>query len=294
MKFQLLRHPALRWALVVCVLTLPCGAWAQRTLADIQAQGQINIGYRDDAAPFSYNDGGKPVGYALALCDLVVQELERQLGRKLRVTHEAIEVDQLLRRMQSRSVHLMCSATSDTAARRGQLAFSHPIYVDAVKVLVRTQDNIQDLAQLKDKTVAAIGRTTAETLVEAQTARIGWKLSKAVGPDAALGQLQLGWSAGYVRDETLVAVQLARLPAAQAAGYRFLGTPLAQETIAIAMPLGDAEWVKLVNGVLAAAVRDGRFQTIYERWFLQSIPGLQQALKLPMPQALQTRLKNLP
>lgn len=290
MRMKLASKPVHVIALGLLVMTAAATSspvWAQRILADIGARNQINIGYREDAAPFSYKaPDGKATGYMLGVCGWVVERVEQQLGKKLRINFTPIPVDQVVRRVQSGGVQLMCSATSDTAERREQIAFSHPLFVESMKLAVRTADRIENAEQLRGKSVVVIGRTTAETFITEQSAKAGWTVTKALNGEAALGQLKIGWAAAYARDETLLATQLAQLPGEEGSTYRILPAALSSENIAIAMPKGDVEWQALVNDVIAQAARDKRLLGAYDTWFMKPIPGFSRALGIEMSPAL--------
>jgi ABC-type amino acid transport substrate-binding protein len=49
---------------------------ASSTLERIQSSGKLTICYYSDAAPMSYQEGGKAQGYAVALCDEVVADTQ--------------------------------------------------------------------------------------------------------------------------------------------------------------------------------------------------------------------------
>ena len=52
------------------------------TLERIKAAGKIVLGYRADAAPMSYRDSsGQPAGYAITLCNRVVDAMKSDVGR---------------------------------------------------------------------------------------------------------------------------------------------------------------------------------------------------------------------
>ena len=60
------------FATVLAILTcLP--AEAGPVLDEIRNKGRIVIAHRESSVPFSYVDGGKPVGYAVDLCRRVAE-----------------------------------------------------------------------------------------------------------------------------------------------------------------------------------------------------------------------------
>ena len=56
------------------------------TLKKINETGIVRVGHRQNSVPFAFVDpNGKPVGYALDLCAFVVEAIERELGKELKI-----------------------------------------------------------------------------------------------------------------------------------------------------------------------------------------------------------------
>src|SRR3954451_13280759 len=51
------------------------------TLKKINDTGIVTIGYREDALPFSYVSGKQPIGYSIDLCQEIVDDIGRAVGR---------------------------------------------------------------------------------------------------------------------------------------------------------------------------------------------------------------------
>src|SRR5436305_9652796 len=76
---------------LVAVAALACTASARAqavdslvrytgTLKKVQDSGVVMLGYRENSPPFAFrDDAGKPIGYALDLCEVVVEEIGREL-----------------------------------------------------------------------------------------------------------------------------------------------------------------------------------------------------------------------
>jgi ABC-type amino acid transport substrate-binding protein len=126
----------------------------------------------------------------------------------------AVPVDRMLTCISEGSGDLLCTGTSDTPARRAQAAFSRPIYIDGVAVMVRRKDAIQQLDQLKGKKVTLIRTSTASGIAAdyLKKSSAGWKIDEVLNADSALSQIQLGlWAC--VRGSVLLALQRAVLGA---------------------------------------------------------------------------------
>jgi glutamate/aspartate transport system substrate-binding protein len=181
-------------------------------------------------------------------------------------------------------VDLLCSATSDTKERREAIAFSLPIYLAAVKVLVKSGSGINSLAQLQDQPIVVIGGTSAEHAVLDHEPTMHWRLLQAHDDKAALGQLKLGWASGYARDDVMLVKQVSQL--ARPLDYLILEDPLATESIALAFQKGDSEFAALVDSALAEAMASGTAESLYQRWFTQSLaadgknPGMPMSAEL--------------
>lgn len=274
----------------LALAALACSAAsAQAVLQQIAMKGQINLGYRVDASPFSFRDGqGRPAGYMIDLCQSAVERVQAATGKVLRVNPVEVPADQVVRYLQAGTVDLLCAATTDTPERRGAMAFSHPVFVSHARVLVRAVDGITAVDQLRDQSVVVIGRTTADTLATQRAAERGWKVVRALDAVAAMGQLELGWARGYLRDDVLLLTQLAQGRNPEA--YTLLPQELSNEPIAIAVRPGDPQLLKAVNDALVQANRSGLLEAAYQRWFMGPVPPFNRPVNLPMSAKLKDEL----
>ncbi len=280
----------LRFALLLVLGLVPVLTYAQVTFDKIKGRGQILIGYRVDAAPFSYLDAKKqPIGYSLEFCNAIAAKVLAQPGMaKLKIAYMEVPVDRMTTYVGEGSVDLFCSGTSDTAERRNQMAFSRPIFFGGLGMMVRKKDGVTSLDQLKGKKVVLLKGTTATGTINDYLKKSGgaWKLEEAVGGDAALSQLQLGWVAGYARDRVLLAVQRAGLSTPD--DYVILPDQLSNEAIAIAYRRDDAAMKAAVDGVVGEAAASGKAQEWYDKWFTKPIPlgSVNKSLDIPMSSEL--------
>jgi glutamate/aspartate transport system substrate-binding protein len=266
-----------------------------QSLERIAQRKSLTIGYRDDAAPFSSKDAsGNAVGYAVEICQSIAAKVAQQAGIPgTAIRYLAVPLDQMERYVKGSNVDLFCSATSDTVARRKVMNFSAPIFIASTKVLTRKKDNVKSFAVLGGKSVVVIDKTTAMGAVVSFASQKGLAISEvaAVGSDAALGQLRLGWVAGYARDDVLLSMQLAA--AADAKDYALLPDALSNESIAIAYQKDDAALGTTVRQALVELHKSGGLAVIYNKWFTKAIAPMGQSLNLPMSSALKASLDAL-
>lgn len=132
-----LRLPALALAAVSLLAAAPGAAVAQdAALARVMETKEIRIGYRPDDAPFSAGDSGAaPTGYAVELCQKVVETVEQETG-PLTVTWVPLTAAQRIRAFDQHQVDMLCAGTSVTLTRMQAANFSIPIYFDGVSALI--------------------------------------------------------------------------------------------------------------------------------------------------------------
>ena len=285
-SFQLRAWQALALA---CLVT---AAHAQAPASPVLARGQLNLGYRVDAAPFSVKTAaGQPAGYMVAMCQRIAERLKTPAGRPLRVNPIEVPPDQVNRYLQGGSVDVLCAATTDTPERRAVMAFSHPLFVAQIKVLVRKVDGLKSVADLKGQPVVVIGRSTADDLATSRAGELQWKTARALDAIAAMGQVELGWVKGYARDDVLLLTQLAqgRNPTA----YQLLPEALSREPIAIAVRKDDPVLLAEVNAAIAEVVKDGSMEKSYRQWFMEPIEPFKRAVNLPPSAELQAEWAKL-
>lgn len=282
--------------LLLACIGLSAPAHAQATFERIKSRSQISVGYREDAAPFSYlDDQKKAIGYSIDFCAAVVAQLANRLDLKnLRINMVPIAIDRVMTFVRDGSVDLLCTGTSDTPERRALASFSKPIYFDGVGVMVRKKDGITSLKQLDGKQVSFIKASTAGSALDAYRAKaaISWKAEPGLNADAAFSQLQLGWVQAYARDKVLLAMQLASL--SDADQYLILPERLSTEAIAIAFRKDDGEMQALVDGVIAELAVSGKARALHDKWFVGPIPLYKQrkALGIPMSPELKASLET--
>ncbi len=268
--------------LLLVLLAVPA-AWAQSTFDKVKSRSQLVVGYRENAFPFSFADGKGAAGYSMDLCAPIIERMAQASGAKnLRVVYQAVEQERVVSLLKSGAIDLMCGNTSDTEARRKQVAFSPPIFYAAVRVLVRSSDKLATLDQLAGKNLVVLGGTTARGALDTHAAKQGlkWKIANVLEHDAAMSQLSLRQADAYARDDVLLlnAVLTAKNPA----DFVLLPERLSSEPIAIVYRSGDPALQKLVDLSLVESMRNGKFSQAYEKWFTRPAPPANKALNLPM------------
>lgn len=238
------------------------------TLDRIRDSGVIRLGYREDAAPFSYADQtGLPAGYTVQLCEAVVNAVRMQLQ------NDAIEIKYILVTSESRfdalqsgDIDLLCGASTVTLERRKAVDFSLITFVTGSSVLYRKDGPANFLDLVGQKVGVRAGTTTEEGLQRAlREEGIEAQITAVDSHEAGLHALEAGDIAAYFADRAILAMlgSEAKEPENLVLSNRFFS----YEPYALALPLGDSAFRLLVDSTLARLYRSQAIAKIYRANF---------------------------
>ena len=158
-------------AAVIAAAAFAAPALAQPagTLKKIADARSIALGFRLDAAPFSYRgSNGEPTGYSVDLCRRVVTAVERALNvGNLEVKWVPVTPENRIAAVAGGAVDLECGVTTVTLGRQEQVDFSNLIFAEGGSLLVRADGGPMRLADLAGRTVGVMAGTTTETRLRA-------------------------------------------------------------------------------------------------------------------------------
>ncbi len=236
------------------------------TLSRVKQNGEINLGYVADAAPFSSSDAnGQPQGYSVDLCREVAEGVKQQLGlTTLKVNWVSLTVQNRLEAVRSGRVDIECSTTTWTFNRQREVDFSLITFVDGASAIANSASDIFRFTDFAGKRIAVIPGTTTESALKGALNRRS--MSGTVVPVAnrleGLRLLSQGEVEGFASDR----VVLIALSMRETGKVKVLDDDFSVEQYALALPRGDYEFRLLVNKVLARLYRTGDILNIYNRW----------------------------
>lgn len=266
-------------AVTVQAQTAPTGASPpltsqSPTLQKIRATGVITLAHRESSIPFSYLDANKrPVGYALELCERVVEAIRRELRMPgLRTEYLMVTAAQRIPALLEGKADLECGNTTNTATRRQQVAFSVTHFFAGGRLLVRADAGVQRLADLLGRTIVVNkGSTHANNLKTAiNKGTFSARLIEAGDATEAMAALQSGTANAYLHDDIVLASL--RANAASPRDWAVVGEFTSVEPLAVMMRRDDPEFKRLVDITLTRVMIDGQIRDIWRRWFESPIP----------------------
>ncbi|MDO9403638.1 MAG: transporter substrate-binding domain-containing protein [Polaromonas sp.] len=253
------------------------GAMAQApatdTLAKVKASGVITMGVRDSSGALSYTLGeNKYTGYHVEICNRVIANVEKAVGRKLEVKYQPVTSQNRIPLVQNGTVDIECGSTTNNATRLKDVSFLPTTFVEEVRIAVKANSGINSIAQLNGKNVATTtGTTSVQTLRKNERAN-GIDFKEIMGKDHSDSFLLLesGRADAFVMDGAILAGNIAT--AKSPADFKIVGEVLSVEPIAIMIRKDDAAFKKIGDDTVAGLMKSGEINKLWDKWFMQPIP----------------------
>lgn len=267
---------------ILAALTSGVYAQATDTIAKVKASGEVTMGVRDSSGALSYTLGdGKYVGYHNEICQRILANLEKSVGKKLTVKYLSVTSQNRIPLIQNGTVDIECGSTTNNATRQKDVAFALTTFVEEVRIAVKANSGITGIAQLNGKNVATTtGTTSVQTLRKNERAS-GIDFKEVYGKDHADSFLLLesGRADAFVMDGSILAGNIAT--AKNPADFKIVGEVLSVEPIAIMMRKDDPAFKKLADDTIRELAKSGEIAKIYDKWFIQPIPPMNTKVGLP-------------
>ncbi|MBI5271806.1 MAG: amino acid ABC transporter substrate-binding protein [Burkholderiales bacterium] len=268
-------------------------AQATDTLKKLKDTGVVTMGVRESSGALSYTLGdGKYVGYHVEICQKVLGDIEKQLGRKLEVKYQPVTSQNRIPLVQNGTVDIECGSTTNNMTRQKDVAFAVTTFVEEVRIAVKANSGITSIAQLNGKKVATTTGTTSVQTLRKNERATNVNFEEVFGKDHADSFLLLetGRADAFVMDGSLLAGLIAK--SKNPADYKIVGEVLSVEPIAIMIRKDDPAFKKAVDDSLRAMMKSGEIAKLYDKWLMQPIPPANAKVGLPMSDNLKAALAN--
>ena len=261
-------------ALTLAVLATS-GAYAQAndTLAKVKASGVITMGVRDSSGALSYTLGdGKYTGFHVEVCNRVIANVEKAVGRKLEVKYQSVTSQNRIPLVQNGTVDIECGSTTNNATRQKDVSFLPTTFVEEVRIAVKANSNITNIAQLNGKNVATTTGTTSVQTLRKNERATGVDFKEVFGKDHSDSFLLLesGRADAFVMDGAILAGNIAT--SKTPADFKIVGEVLNVEPIAIMVRKDDPAFKKIGDDTVKEMMKSGDMAKLWDKWFMQPIP----------------------
>lgn len=263
------------------------------TIAKVRASGIVIMGVRDSSGALSYTFGdGKYAGYHIEICQRILANLEKAVGRKIEVRYHPVTSQNRIPLVQNGTVDIECGSTTNSAARQKDVAFALTTYVEEVRIAVKASSGITSLTQLDGKNIATTTGTTSVQLLRKHERVNGLDFKEVFGKDHADSFLLLesGRADAFVMDSQILAGNI--VTSRNPADFRIVGEVISIEPIAIMLHKDDPAFKKLADDTIRDLIRTGEMARLYHRWFVEPIPPRNTRVGLPLSSATRTAWDN--
>ena len=253
------------------------------TIAKIKQSGKVVIGYRESSDPISYIVGGKPMGYAIDICNNFATTLKKDLKLpNLKVEYKAVTSSTRIPEMLAGNVDMECGTTTNSIQRQQQVSFSTNYYATEVRMAVKANSTVKDLGDLNGKAVATTQGTTSDKYIKMGAKGEQVKVTNVYGKDHSdsFAMVASGRAAAFVMDDNILAGLIAK--SSKPKDFKIVGPVLSSEPYGIMLPKGDTAYKAIADKVVTGMWKNGQMAALYKKWFQSPIPPKNINLNMPM------------
>lgn len=284
MKTRQILKKTIYLSILLCGMNNVEAQQSSSTLKKIQELGVITLGTRSAYIPFNYLDANnKQAGFAWDISLHVVDKIKQETGRNdLKVRAMELTPQTRIPLVANQTVDLECSATTHNLEREAQVNFSTTFFSVGTRMLVRSDSNILDWKDIAKKNVAVEAGTTNERLLRQLNEKSELDLKIVLTPDVNEGSMSVesGRAVALVMDDIALFASAAR--ARNPAKWKITGEPLGKEAYGCMMRKGDAQFKKLVDGVILDMMKSGEMAVLYEKYFNKPL-NVRNGFNMQMP-----------
>lgn len=249
-------------ALVAALMAPPAFADTLERLRG--GSGELRLGYRVDAAPFSAEIDGAPRGYTIELCAAIAERVAAALApQTINAVWRPVSVSTRFDALAGGDIDMLCGATTVTEARRQTMSFTDLTFQTDAAILVDAN------AYESGAWGAAIGvlsATTSSELIEELLTQSGdgfAELRVFANRDLGVERLRAGEIDSFFGDRAILEAISLREPGR----FVLADTSFSTEPYAIALRLDDIGLMALANKTLRELYRSGAAENHYRDWF---------------------------
>jgi glutamate/aspartate transport system substrate-binding protein len=254
------------------------------TLRKVKESGAIVLGVRDASIPFSFlDDQQNAVGYSVDLCNRVVEAVKRELKMpNLEVKKQVVTSSNRIPLIANGTVDLECGSTVNNIERQALVAFSVTTFVVNTKFIAKKASAIQNVKDLKGKTVVVTAGTNTAQKVNAINSQMNLGMTILSGKDHPESFLfvETGRAVAFAEDDILLAGLAANSKAPDSFNLVSI-EGMASDPYSLMLRRDDPQFKRLVDAALVAVFKSGEINAIYDKWFLKPIPPRQIVLNFP-------------
>ncbi|ALG86197.1 glutamate ABC transporter substrate-binding protein [Gordonia phthalatica] len=238
---------------------------AKSTMERIAQRGRLIVGTDLGSNPLSFRDpiSGDVKGFDIDVAHWIAGAI---FGDENLIEYRMLSNDSRLKALEERTVDVVVKTMSITCERLKVVDFSVPYYAASQQILAYRNSGITQAADLAGKTVCATRASTS--IARAQKVVPSAKYVTTASWADCLVMMQQGQVEAITSDDTILAGIASQDP-----WVHVVGDSLGTENYGVGVPKGEDDFVRFINGVLAAREADGSWQRSYNEWLSLLGPG---------------------
>lgn len=249
---------------------MPGVAGAETVMQKVARTGVLTAGTSRDALPFAYSDSqGKLIGYSVDMLTLIQKQLEKELGKKIKLELVGVTPAERIPKIINRQVDIVCDASSFTWERDKKVDFSISYGVTGTQILIKKDSNLGSPESLINKRVAVLAGTTNEQAIKQiqPQAKLVYFKTRSEG----FAALEQGKIDAFASDSIILEgwLQTAKNQDSFAIAPP---RPYSREGIACMVPENNSKFLGSVNYSLVKFMqgfvnKNPKYVAIFDRWF---------------------------
>lgn len=237
----------------------------ESTMARIYDRGRLVVGTDLGSNPLSFRDpiSGDVKGFDIDVAHWIAGAI---FGDENLIEYRMLSNEDRIEALQNGSVDVVVKTMSINCDRLEKIAFSAPYYAASQQILAYRNSGISQPSDLAGKNVCATRASTS--IARVQRAVPSAKYVTTGSWADCLVMMQQGQIDAITSDDTILAGIASQDP-----WVHVVGDSLGTENYGVGIPLGQDDFVRFINGVLAERKADGSWQRSYNQWLSLLGPG---------------------
>jgi ABC-type amino acid transport substrate-binding protein len=246
------------------------------TLLQIKKTGKIKIGYRQDQPPMSFLDkDGKPAGYSIDLCKLIVTETEKKISGGVDIEYVPVTAAERFAALSDNRIDILCGSTTKTLSRSELVDFTQLTFVTGAAFM--TLKSTQIMNNFNGKKIGVVKGTTTDSALKElfMETDINVDIVSQNSTDEGLNALEEKKIDAFAADQVVLIGQA--LKAANPENFAILPNLFSYEPLALAVRRNDADFRLVADRVISRLYRTKQIVPLYNKWFGKFSPEVPSA-----------------
>jgi glutamate/aspartate transport system substrate-binding protein len=241
------------------------------TLSRIKNTGIVKIGVRTNADPFSFYQESQGNGYIVELCNIIVEDLQKNFNKKLSIQYVPVNPSNRFELIQSGQIDLECGTTTVNKERREKADFSYNTFITSTNFVTLSKnkfDSPKDIYKYlidKNQKIAIMKGTSHEEMIQHITLGRSFNVLYVNSIEEGLNKVVNGEVFAFVQDKALIEKGISNLKLDKKM-FAFSQEPLSIEPYSIMIQKGDKEMVSFVNSSLKNSYSSGQALKLMNKW----------------------------